>query len=60
MTPGENASYKEKDPVKRYQTAAEFEADLVRFLRWEPIQARPAGALVRLSKWLHRNRNNFV
>lgn len=30
-----------KDPKKRYSTVAEFDADLQRFLRDEPIQARP-------------------
>ncbi|MCA8973537.1 MAG: serine/threonine protein kinase [Planctomycetes bacterium] len=50
----------EKDPDNRYQSAVEFEADLQRFLRWEPIHARPAGALVRLSKWLHRHRTEAI
>jgi WD40 repeat protein len=50
----------EKDPQKRYQTAAEFEADLLRFLRWEPIHARPAGPLVRLGKWLRRHRTETL
>ncbi|MFY9344739.1 MAG: serine/threonine-protein kinase [Planctomycetota bacterium] len=46
----------EKDPSKRYQTAAEFEADLQRFLRWEPVHARPASATTRLLKWARRHR----
>jgi WD40 repeat protein len=46
----------EKDPQNRYATAAEMEADLLRFLRWEPIHAKPAGALPRLGKWLRRHR----
>ncbi|MBL8732386.1 MAG: protein kinase [Planctomycetes bacterium] len=46
----------EKDPQNRYQTAAEFEADLQRFLRWEPIHARPAGPLLRIGKFLRRHR----
>ncbi|MEC7584504.1 MAG: serine/threonine-protein kinase, partial [Planctomycetota bacterium] len=46
----------EKDPIKRYQTAAEFRDDLQRFLSWEPIQARPTGPLVRASKWVQRHR----
>ncbi|HLQ38100.1 MAG TPA: protein kinase [Planctomycetota bacterium] len=50
----------EKDPQNRYQTAAEFEADLQRFLRWEPIHARPAGPIVRLSKWLRRHRTESL
>lgn len=32
-----------KEPERRYATAAEFAADLNRFLRSEPIQARPTG-----------------
>ncbi|MBL8751285.1 MAG: serine/threonine protein kinase [Planctomycetes bacterium] len=50
----------EKDPQNRYQTAAEFEADLQRFLSWEPIHARPAGPLTRLSKFLRRHRTETV
>lgn len=46
----------EKDPQNRYQSAAEFEADLQRFLRWEPIHARPAGPLTRAAKWMRRHR----
>jgi serine/threonine protein kinase/WD40 repeat protein len=46
----------EKDPQNRYQTAAEFEADLQRFLRWEPIHAEPAGPMTRLAKWTRRHR----
>lgn len=46
----------EKDPAKRYATAAEFEADLLRFLRWEPIHARPATAWTRLSRFVRRHR----
>jgi WD40 repeat protein len=46
----------EKDPNKRYQTAAELEADLLRFLRWEPVHAKPAGAWTRTAKWMRRHR----
>ncbi|MGC6487930.1 MAG: WD40 repeat domain-containing serine/threonine-protein kinase [Planctomycetota bacterium] len=46
----------EKDPHRRYQSAAEFEADLRRFLNWEPIHARPVGALGRAAKWARRHR----
>ncbi|MBL8735231.1 MAG: protein kinase [Planctomycetes bacterium] len=46
----------EKDPQNRYATAAEFEADLQRFLRWEPIHAQPAGPMTRLAKWTRRHR----
>ncbi|HEX6811152.1 MAG TPA: protein kinase [Planctomycetota bacterium] len=50
----------EKDPQNRYQTAAEFEADLLRFLRWEPIHAKPAGPVTRLLKWMRRHRTETM
>ncbi|MEQ1633138.1 MAG: serine/threonine-protein kinase, partial [Planctomycetota bacterium] len=50
----------EKDPDNRYQTATEFEADLQRFLRLEPIHARPASLAHRASKWAQRNRAAVV
>ena len=37
----------EKDPDRRYQTAKEFAADLQRFLKREPILAKPIGAVQR-------------
>ena len=46
----------EKDPIKRYQTAAEFEADLQRFLRWEPVHAKPASTWTRAAKFVRRHR----
>ena len=46
----------EKDPHNRYATAADLEQDLLRFLRWEPIHARPASAWTRVSKWVRRHR----
>ncbi|MFT6079306.1 MAG: serine/threonine protein kinase/WD40 repeat protein [Planctomycetota bacterium] len=46
----------EKDPGKRYQTAAEFEADLQRFLRWEPVHAKPASTWTRATKLVRRHR----
>jgi WD40 repeat protein len=46
----------EKDPQKRYQSASDVEADLQRFLRWEPIHAKPATALSRCGKFLRRHR----
>ncbi len=48
----------EKNPERRYQTAAEFAADLRRFLRREPIQARPPSAVRKLGRgvWKHRVR----
>ena len=44
----------EKHPGKRYQTAAEVAAELERFLRGEPIVARPIGRPARLWRWCKR------
>jgi WD40 repeat protein len=46
----------EKDPAKRYAGAGELEADLRRFLNWEPVHARPASAWTRAAKWMRRHR----
>lgn len=45
----------EKDPDRRYGSAAELAAELRRFLRNEPIRARPAGRIERLYKWSRRH-----
>ncbi len=50
----------EKDPQSRYATAAEFEDDLRRFLRLEPIRAKAATPVQRVGKWLRRNRGTAV
>jgi WD40 repeat protein len=44
-----------KEPGRRYGTAAEMAADLRRYLRDEPIHARPAGRVERLWRWCRRN-----
>jgi tetratricopeptide (TPR) repeat protein len=46
----------EKDPGKRYLIAGELADDLGRFLRREPIRARPAGGLYRLGKFAQRHK----
>jgi serine/threonine-protein kinase len=45
----------EKDPSRRYPSALALAEDLERWLRHEPIQARPTGILARAKKWLQRN-----
>src|SRR5262249_12392742 len=45
----------EKDPRRRYSSALALAEDLERWLRREPIQARPISVLGRAKKWLQRN-----
>ncbi|MGB0716292.1 MAG: protein kinase domain-containing protein [Phycisphaerae bacterium] len=46
----------EKDPDRRYDSAAQLAADIRRFLQDEPIVARPTSALYHLQKFASRNK----
>jgi serine/threonine protein kinase/tetratricopeptide (TPR) repeat protein len=45
----------EKDPQRRYPSALALAQDLERWLRHEPIRARPISPVGRAKKWLQRN-----
>ena len=46
----------EKNPTARYRSAEALAEDLERWLRQEPIHARPAGIGLRVRRWVARNR----
>ena len=46
----------EKDRSRRYASAADFAADIRRYLRDEPLVARPASALYQLHKFARRHK----
>jgi serine/threonine protein kinase/Tfp pilus assembly protein PilF len=45
----------EKEPPRRYASALALAEDLERWLRHEPVQARPANIFKRTRKWIRRN-----
>jgi serine/threonine protein kinase len=47
----------EKAPEKRYQTSRDVAKELLRFLRREPIEARPIGRIAHIWRWCKRNPN---
>ncbi len=49
-----------KNPAERYATATAFADDLRRFLRHEPISARPDSLAYRASKFARRHRGGVV
>jgi len=46
----------ERDPARRYATAAEMAEDLLALSEMRPVRARPPGALRRASMWGRRHR----
>lgn len=50
----------EKDPARRYPTAAAFAADLKRFLAHEAVTARLPGTMRRVQRFAARNRSVLV
>jgi hypothetical protein len=50
----------EKDRTRRFETAHALALDLTRFLRHEPVTARPPTALYRLRKLARRNQVSFA
>jgi len=45
----------EKDRIRRYESASAFAADINRYLKHEPIEAKPPTLLDRVGKWSRRH-----
>ena len=45
----------DKEPARRYPTALALAEDLRRICDYEPVEARPAGPVLRLRRWARRN-----
>ena len=50
----------EKEPQRRYQSAAEFAADLQCFLEGAPVSAHPPSTVYIASRWIKRHRVAFA
>ena len=50
----------EKDRERRYGSATAFAEDIERHLRYEPVVARPPGAMYRIGKYARRNRLGVI
>jgi formylglycine-generating enzyme required for sulfatase activity/serine/threonine protein kinase len=50
----------EKDRLRRYQTAAEFAADVQRHLDNRPVVARPPSLTYKAGRWVRRHRRGVI
>ena len=50
----------EKDRTRRYETASSFAEEIERFLKHEPVLARPPSALYRFQKLVRRNKGVVI
>ncbi|MFT5423873.1 MAG: tetratricopeptide (TPR) repeat protein [Phycisphaerales bacterium] len=50
----------DKDRTRRYETAASFARDIHRYLDGEPVEAKPASASYRLSKFARRHKGSIA